>query len=274
MLMRRERWGISILSGKWDKSAFWRSNEVRNPRGRFWADPFLYSHGGRTFCFVEDFVCKTTKAHITALEIEGTKVIERGIALKEPFHLSFPFLFQYKGELFMCPECCESGQIRIYRCTEFPLKWELQSVVMEGVSAVDTMLFEKGGQWWMLTSFDESGTRDHCSELYLFSSTSPLETNWTPHPQNPIRIDARGGRNAGLIVDGERFFRLAQRQGFDQYGQGLLIFEVKTVSESNYVEELVSEINPTFRKGLRGTHHLSCDGKTTVIDHCTIAAMT
>ncbi len=274
MLMRRERWGISLLSGKWDKSSFWRSNEVRNPRGRFWADPFLYSHGGRTFCFVEDFVFKTNKAHITALEIRGTKAIELGIALKEPFHLSFPFLFQYKGELFMCPECNESGQIRIYRCAEFPLKWELQCVVMEGVSAADTMLFEKGSQWWMLTSFDESGTRDYCSELYLFSSASPLETNWTPHPQNPIRIDARGGRNAGLIVDGERLFRLAQRQGFDQYGQGLLIFEIKTISESIYVEELVSEINPTFRKGLRGTHHLSCDGKTTVIDHCTITAMT
>jgi len=274
MLRRRERWGISLLSGKWDKSALWRSNEVRNPRGRFWADPFLYSHGGRTFCFVEDFVRKTNKAHITALEIQGTEVIERGIALKEPFHLSFPFLFKYKGELFMCPECFESGQIRIYRCTEFPLKWELQSVVMEGVCAADTMLFEKEGRWWMLTSFDESGTHDYCSELYLFSSASPLETNWTPHPQNPIRIDARGGRNAGLIIDGQRLFRLAQRQGFDQYGQGLLVFEIKTISESIYVEELVSEINPTFRKGLRGTHHLSCDGKTTVIDHCTIAAFT
>lgn len=266
MLRLREKWGISLLSSKWDKSAFWRSIEVKNPRGRYWADPFLHSRGGRTYCFVEDFVCKTNKARITALEIVGTQVIELGIALKEPFHLSFPFLFQYKEGLYMCPECFESRQIRIYRCTEFPLKWELQSVAMEGVSAADTMLFEKGGKWWMLTSLDESGTDDYCSELYLFWSDSPLATNWTPHPQNPIRIDARGGRNAGLIVDGGRLFRLAQRQGFDQYGQGLLVFEIKAVSESLYAEELVSEINPDFRKGLRGTHHLSSDGNTTVID--------
>ena len=154
MLMLREKWGISLLSGKWDKSVLWRSTEVKNPRGRYWADPFLFSYQGRTFCFVEDFVCKTNRAHITALEIVGTKVVEHGIAVKEPFHLSFPFLFQHKGELYMCPECSESGQIRIYRCTEFPLKWELQKVVMEGVSAADTMLFEKGGKWWMLTSLD------------------------------------------------------------------------------------------------------------------------
>jgi hypothetical protein len=246
---------------------------VKNPQGRFWADPFLHSHGGRTYCFVEDFVCKRNKAHITVLEIAGTKAIEHGIALEEPFHLSFPFLFRYKGELFMCPECFESGQIRIYRCTGFPLKWELASVVMEGVSAVDTVLFEKAGKWWMLTSFDESGAGDPSSELYVFSSDSPLGTSWTPHPQNPIRIDADGGRNAGLIIDGEKIFRLAQRQGFDQYGQGLLVFEIKTISESTYIEQLVSEIDPAFRKGLRGTHHLSCDGETTVIDHCRLATM-
>jgi hypothetical protein len=274
MLMLREKWGISLLPGKWDKSALWRSTEVKNPRGRSWADPFLYSYQGRPFCFVEDYVCKTNRAHITALEIVGTKVVERGIAVKEAFHLSFPFLFQYKGELYMCPECFESGQIRIYRCAEFPLKWELQKVVMEGVSAADTILFEKGGKWWMLTSIDESGAVDHCSELYLFSSNSPLDTNWTPHPLNPIRIDACGGRNAGLIIDGERLFRLAQRQGFDQYGQGLLVYEIKVISESNYVEELVSKISPTFRRGLRGTHHLSTDGRITVIDHCRMAAVT
>ena len=168
----------------------------------------------------------------------------------------------------MCPECLESGQIRIYRCSEFPLKWELQTVAMEGVSAADTLLFEKEGKWWMLTSLDESGATDHCSELYLFSSDSPLSTNWVPHPQNPIRIDANGGRNAGLIIEGEKLFRVAQRQGFDQYGQGLLVYEIKNISESIFVEELVSEINPAFRRGLHGTHHLSTDGRTTVIDHC------
>jgi len=267
MLLLRQRWGISLLSGKWDKAEFWKSTAVRPPRGRFWADPFLCSRDGRTFCFVEDFIYKTNKAHITALEIAGTKVVERGIAVEEPFHLSFPFLFQYKGELHMCPESYAAGQIRIYRCTEFPLKWELRTVAMEGVSAADTMFFEKAGKWWMLTSLDESGTEDHCSELYLFSSDSPLGTNWTPHPQNPVRIDACGGRNAGLIIDGETVYRLAQRQGFDQYGQGLLVYEIKSLSESIFVEELVSEINPTFRRGLRGTHHLSTDGKTTVLDH-------
>ncbi len=267
LLRLEERWGISFLSGNWDKLEFARSTEATLPRGRYWADPFLWSYGGKTFCFVEDFVYKTNRAHITALELTGTKVVERGIALQEPFHLSFPFLFQYKGDLYMCPESAESRQVRIYRCAEFPLKWVLHCVVMDSISAVDTMFFEKGGKWWMLTSIDQSETRDYGSELYLFSANSPLETAWVPHPQNPLKIDARGGRNAGLIMDGDKLFRVGQRQGFDQYGEGLLVYEIKAISDSTFVEDLVTEINPSFRKGLIGTHHLSSDGKTTVIDH-------
>lgn len=267
ILLPSEKWGISVLSSKWDESVFWRSTEASPPRGRFWADPFVYAREGRTFCFVEDFVCKTGRARITALEISGTRIVERGIALEEPFHLSFPFLFEYQGELYMCPETCEAGQVRVYRCVEFPLKWKLEKILMDGVCAVDSMLFRKEGKWWMFTTIDESGTGDHCSELYLFSSDSPLSTAWVPHPQNPVRIDSRGGRNAGLIVEGDKIFRLAQCQGFDRYGHSLLVHEIKELSESRYVEEVVATIGPHFRKGLLGTHHLSTDGKTTVIDH-------
>ena len=267
ILRLRERWGISVLSARWDEAVLWRSTEAPVPRGRFWADPFLCTRDGKTFCFVEDFVYKTGKAHITALEISGTKIVECGTALSEPFHLSFPYLFEYQGGLYMCPEASGSGQIRVYRCTEFPLRWKLEKIIMEGVSAADTLLFRREGKWWMLTSIDESGTRDYSSELFLFSSNSPLSTNWIPHRQNPIRIDSCGGRNAGLIIEGDKIFRLAQCQGFARYGHSLVVHEIKELSDSRYVEERVAKIGPNFRKGLLGTHHLSTDGKTMVIDH-------
>ncbi len=263
----REKWGISVLFARWDRAALWQSKEIVAPKGRFWADPFLCARDGKTFCFVEDFVYETGKAHITALEIQGTEIVEHGIALKEPWHLSFPFLFEHRGQLYMCPETSQAKQVRIYRCAKFPLIWELEKIIMDGVSAADTMLFQRKGKWWMLTSIDESGARDHCSELYLFSSDSPLSTTWVSHPQNPIRIDSRGGRNAGLIIEGNRLFRLAQCQGFDLYGHGLLAQEIKELSDFHYVEEPVAAIGPGFRKGLRGAHHLSTTGSITVIDH-------
>lgn len=267
MVLPRERWGLSVLPAPWDRAVLCRSTEAALPKGHFWADPFLWTHHGRTFCFVEDFVYKEDKARIIALEVRGTSLLEHGVVLNEPFHLSFPFLFEHGGELYMCPESHASRQVRVYRCVEFPLKWKLASTLMDGVSAADTILFAKSGKWWMLTSIDESGTADHCCELYLFSSDSPLSTAWVPHPQNPLRIDSFGGRNAGLIIEGERIYRMAQCQGFDLYGHSLRAYEIKEISETRYVEELVASIGPGYRRGLLGTHHLSTDGKITVIDH-------
>jgi len=266
--MRFERrWGISFVGSHWKDDIFKKGTIARFPRGRFWADPFLYVNNGKTYCFVEDYVYKTNRGHISALEITNGSVVELGDCINEPFHLSFPFLFNYEGNLYMCPEASESKQIRVYRSKEFPLSWELSSVIMDGVSAADTVLFEHGGRWWMLTSIDKSGMRDYCSELYLFHAESPLSADWKAHPQNPIRIDSEGGRNAGLILEDGKILRMAQRHGFDQYGEGLLMYEITELSETTYTEQLISAFDPSFRKGVLGTHHLSTTGAVTVFDH-------
>ncbi|MDF3839493.1 hypothetical protein P3W85_42140 [Cupriavidus basilensis] len=268
-LSLRRKFGISIVQSDWRHADLRQAVEVASPKGRFWADPFLWkAPDGRLFCFVEDYVYARRRAHISVLEVIGTKVMDLGAVIAEPFHLSFPYLFAYQGDLYMCPECSDSEQIRIYRCTGFPQQWELAAVAMDGVSAADTILFERGGRWWMLTSIDKSGVKDHCSELYLFSNDSPLRQGWKPFGGgNPVLIDSAGGRNAGLIAEGDRLFRLAQRQGFDRYGEGLIVNEILTISELAYEERQVSRIDPTFRKRLLGSHHLTTTGNITVIDH-------
>ena len=70
-----------------------------------------------------------------------------------------------------------------------------------------------------------------------------------------------------LIIEDEKIFRMAQRQGYDQYGEGLLIFEITELTPEVYKERLFSEVKPNYRKGLLGSHHLSSTGKTTVFDH-------
>ncbi|TFW34380.1 glucosamine inositolphosphorylceramide transferase family protein [Massilia horti] len=262
-----EKWGISCVYADWKNAALWNSTRISAPRGHFWADPFLCTHNGKTYCFVEDYVYKSKRGHISVLEITDQGAQPLGDCIREPFHLSFPFLFRYKGELYMCPESSAARQIRIYRCKAFPLEWELCAVAMDNISAADSMLFEHGGRWWLLTNLDRSGLNDHCSELHLFHADSPFAAHWRAHPQNPLRVDAEGGRNAGLIVEDQRLVRAAQRQGFDQYGEGLNLYEIVELNEQRYVERLVFELGCTFRDGLLGSHHMSTTGRITVVDH-------
>ena len=120
----------------------------------------------------------------------------------------------------------------------------------------------------MLTSIDESRDEQSQLELYLFSAESPFSPSWTPHPRNPVRLDPLGGRNAGLLRRDGKLYRVGQRQGFDRYGEGLLVYELAALSETEYEERPAGGLDPVGR-GLIGTHHLSSDGRVSVVDRCT-----
>ena len=265
------RWGIAYTRSSWKNAVLWRSTKVKSPPLHFLADPFVISKNGKDFCFVEDFDYLKQRANIAVYELTNGGSTRIGTALEEQFHLSFPYIFEYQGELYMCPETAENRDIRIYRCIEFPLRWELKKIVMEKISAADTMFFEKNGKWWMFTNIDPIESGDHCSELFIFSSNSPLGHSWTPHPLNPIFVDASRARNAGLVKDGDTYFRISQRQGFDMYGKRSLINKISELTDSNYVEVPISEVTPNFGKGVVGTHHLHSNGKVTVFDFVTLA---
>jgi hypothetical protein len=138
---------------------------------------------------------------------------------------------------------------------------------MKDVSAVDTVLFEKNGRWWLLTNVDVCGTEDYYSELYLYHAESPLCEIWTPHRDNPVRVDCEFARNGGLLRDGEAVYRVGQCQGFRRYGKSSNILEIKEISGERYCEELIAKVQPKFKPGIKGVHHIHSNGYVTVFDH-------
>jgi hypothetical protein len=267
LLGRQERWGISFTDRAWRDAVLSKGTAVVNPPGRYFADPFLHVQGKQVFCFVEDYVDTKKRGLISALEFEGTNVKHLGTVIEEDFHLSFPYLFTFDGQLFMCPESNESGQIRIYRCAEAPLRWELHCVAMHDVCAVDTMIFESAGRWWMLTNIDSAPQMKTFCELHLFSAADPLAGAWVPHPLNPLVIDPATARNGGLLRDGDSIYRVAQARTFGSYGTYASIFEITALSESDYREQRVALVTPEFRRGLTGAHHMHSAAGHTVWDH-------
>jgi len=143
---------------------------------------------------VDVFKRNPRRGYISVLEITADAAIEIGACLEEPFSSCFPLPVQLQTAACIFARSpakpLRSGSID---ARGFPLKWELCSVIMEGVPAVNTMLFQHQDKWWLLTNIDRSGTDDCCSELYLFFAESPLDTDWKPHPKNPVRIDSDGG---------------------------------------------------------------------------------
>ena len=172
------RWNVAFTNEQWRNAEFWRARIIQNPNRHYLADPFLIARSGKNFCFVEDYDQMIKRAKIVVYELEKDHATYVGVALEENFHLSFPYLFEYGNELYMCPELNENRDIRIYKCLEFPLRWKLEKIIMHDISAVDTMLFEKQGKWWMLTNVDPAKWGDFSMELRIFSANSPLDEQW------------------------------------------------------------------------------------------------
>ena len=258
------RWNVAFVREGWRDAVFSTASVIRNPESRYYADPFVLSRDGKDFCFVEDYDISAKKGSISVLSLEKANCIFLGTALCESFHLSFPFLFETEAGLYMCPESSQNSDIRVYKCVEFPLRWELAEIIMRNVSAADSMLFERNGKWWLFTNIATGG--DHCTELSIFSSNSPTSVEWKPHSQNPVIMDASRARNGGLIRDGNRIFRVAQGQGFDFYGKRASVNEIVDLDDHKFIEETVCIVEPAFREGALGTHHLHSNGKITVFD--------
>ncbi len=227
---------------------------------------FVVYRNGRHICYVEDYDYDTSLGTITAVEIDRDKHTELGKVLVEDFHLSYPFLFEDSGELYMCPETHQAKQIRIYKCTDFPLGWELHKVIMSDVSTVDTNLFKFDSRWWMLTNIDSSGTGEQCSELHLFYADTFDSTEWTPHPLNPIIFDSLKARNGGLLFDGTDIYRVFKVQGFDLYGASMGLAKITELTTQTYTEELFCSITPDYFKNLYGNHTYSFDHGLMVLD--------
>ncbi len=241
-------------------------NKDKKPPKRFLADPFLWYYKGKHYCFVEDYCFIDKKACISVYEINNNGYIELGVAVKENFHLSYPFLFEYKNNIYMCPESSENKDIRLYKCLEFPLKWKLETILMQDVQAVDTNIFYKDGKWWMLTGMDSSNNGQLDSELHIFWSDTPLSKSWHPHKLNPVVFDAKKARNGGLLFKDDDIYRVFQSASWYFYGQSFGVTKIIEISESTFIEEVNFNVKPNFFKGIKGTHTYNFNNGLMVID--------
>jgi len=269
LFCRRENWNIAFARSDWRTLVMRQSVPILNPSNHFLADPFIVRDNFTDFCFVEDYDYAKNSGVISVYELNKSKAIPLGEAITEEFHLSFPYIFRFEDEYYMCPQTQGTNDIRLYRNIEFPMEWELVAVLLDDVSATDTMIFPYGEWWWMLTNIDPFKSDDHSSMLFAFYSDNPLTRTWRSHEMNPVIVDPKRARNAGILYDGDNVYRVSQRQGFGVYGQGTVINRISELTPDSFCETEVAAISPDFFTETHGTHHLHSNGHITVFDYVT-----
>jgi hypothetical protein len=190
--------------------------------------------------------------------------------VRKPYHLSYPFVFQWRGEWYLVPESAAKRTVELYRCARFPDLWEFQHNLLDDVEAYDSTLVEHRGRWWLFANIRAHPAASGWDELHVYHSDSPISRAWKAHRENPVVSDVTCARPAGrLFVENGRLLRPSQDSS-RRYGRALLLSEVVELSEHRYAERTVELIEPTWSRSVRGIHSYSHAGRVTIVDaiHC------
>lgn len=251
--------------------------------GRTWyADPLLYHHGEERWIFCEAFDLAAGRGDIAAIPLaEDGTLGEPRVVLSTGSHLSFPTVFDWRGETWMIPESSALHTLDLYRCAEFPGKWEQAACFQVGCELCDTIVLDKTNDELTLLC---SETRPE-NQLYtryrrytLRHTAGQEDTGLVSHdfelePDEPFNLQHReyglGFRNAGPMFElGGQTIHPTQVSTKVDYGVYLQFFARRGASEIPLcaAEPHIVIITGLNRADVVGIHTYCRDDRFEVID--------
>jgi hypothetical protein len=220
------------------------------------ADPFMMYHNHQWWMFFEVENWHSGRGEIgLASSSDGLAWNFEGIVLKEPFHLSYPHIFEFGGAYYMIPESRECGAVRLYKADVFPWRWTFQRELIHGDLA-DTTPFYYAGKWWIMAL---EGFKRNDALLIYFSDH--LEGPWQAHAGNPIlQNNRRIARPAGRVISYEGSLIRFTQDCEERYGRMVRAFRIEELSPTSYVEQAIGNVPILGASGqgwnASGMHHV------------------
>jgi hypothetical protein len=261
LFVREKRWSIYISPIK-SRFLLYKYKKINYDKKFFLADPFLIDNNGKTYVFYEKASTKDNLGHIEFLNCEDST--EYGVALKEDFHLSFPNIITNENNYFMLPETRANNTISLYKCIQFPSKWQLHKVILNNISAVDSDIFFHENYYYLFSSVNNNSYLTDADNLHIYYSDK-FDGDYKKHRLNPIYRDSNKSRLAGKIFKiRNSIYRIAQNQK-NGYGSGIVIFKIEKLNPAEFSEVLIQEISG-HEINKKGIHTLNFSEKYSVID--------
>jgi hypothetical protein len=251
---------INLFTGNFEDSIFhWLPQP---PRGRYYADPFGFMIGDVLHLVFEDYDYKSRKGKISKVIFSEGKFGDVTSVIQEDFHLSYPYIFEHKNEIYCVPESADAGQVRLYRFNREENKFRFVKVLLEDFTGVDPTIFRYGEKWWLFATHKNQSN----SELHIFYADQ-FDGLYSPHANNPVKTDIRSARPAGTpFMKNGNLIRPAQESS-KTYGGRIALNKIIELTEKSFNEETIQYIGPIKNVRYReGFHTISAAGDFTVFD--------
>ena len=198
----------------------------------FIADPFMIRHAGIWYMYFEIKNAANRRGEIgLATSPDGLQWTYDKVVMTEPYHLSYPYVFESEGSFYMVLETLDANAIRLYKAKNFPYDWEHINDLAQGKFA-DPCLFQDQGKWWLFAASNPYG----CDTLNLYSADR-LEDTFVEHPQSPlIQGDKHTARPGGRVIQYQgKLYRFCQ-DCLPYYGTKVRAFEITTLTDVAYAD--------------------------------------
>jgi hypothetical protein len=245
-LTKKSRWSIGIYVGD-SPYELTAAENIKNPvlsrrdisdvPTEFVADPFMIKAEQSWYMFFELLNQRTGRGEIAFATSEDALLWKyQQIVLAEPFHLSYPYVFEWMNEYYMIPETYQADAIRLYKASHFPTQWNFIGNIISGGLFIDSSIFRYQDKWWLFT---ETTPNNKSETLRLFFADELLGT-WKEHPKSPIiagnpEIARPGGR---VLVMDDKIIRFTQGC-IPDYGTNVRAFEITELTTTTYEEREV-----------------------------------
>lgn len=247
-----------------DAPVHWLDEEGRL---KFLADPFGVWRDGRLHLFVEAYDYRTRHGVIETIELGADFTpIRRAVALKEPWHLSYPQVFAADGEIWMLPEAYRSGALTLYRAAAFPDAWEPAARLELDTPAIDATPFQHDGLWWL--AYSPTGPQRWKQGRLHFAFAERLTGPWRTHPGNPVRDTLASSRPGGTVWVEDGLPRLPVQDCTRTYGGAIRILNISRLTPERFAAEASAPLGspPGSGRYAHGLHTLSACGPVTLFD--------
>ena len=220
---------------------------VNSQENNFIADPFLFKKDDRVYLFAET----NTHGRGSLVYTDITEGFSGFTAILErPWHLSYPFVFEAEGEVYMLPEQGTNNKpLTLYKAENFPNDW-IEYIDLLPDPCIDSNIIYLDA-YYLFTYNITLGK--YC--LYYSDS---LKGEWTLHKDTPnkgLEYGGHGnGRGAGSIFKvGKNLYRPIQLNE-TKYGEGLQMQKITKLTKDKLEEKTVFKLDQT------NIHHVSvCD---------------
>lgn len=203
----------------------------------FVADPFaVRADDGRHHMFFE---VRNSEASPTAVighakSDDGLDWSYDQVVLETDTHLSFPYVFSYRGDYYMIPDQrYEEGIVSLFRASDFPTNWKSVATIRDlDRRTSDSVVFHHDDRWWCLLGYRSSGA------LYVYYADRLTSDDWTPHADNPVvenRPEAARPGGRPLIRDNRIIVFYQNTKGM--YGTSVSAYEITALSSDGFSDE-------------------------------------